>query len=273
MTRFLVGCVIWGAAWWAASGAGAVLRAQDWAKTRLEASPRHQEWVTVKHDTRNVNSFLVFPEVPDKATAVLVIHEIFGLSDWVRSLTDQLAEAGYIALAPDLLSGMAPDGGGTAELGGPDGARRVIATLPPAQITADLNAAVAYLAQLPASNGKVAVCGFCWGGREAFRFATNNDQLRAAFVFYGNGPTAADEVARIACPVYGFYGENDARVNSTIEPSKKLMATAGKKYDPVIYPGAGHGFLRAGEGPDPRPGDVQGRADAWKRWQELLAGL
>src|SRR3954471_725009 len=109
--------------------------AQEWAKARLEQSPRHREWVKVKHGDREVNSYIAYPEVKEKATAVLVIHEIFGLTDWVRGVTDQLAEAGYIAIAPDLLSGIAPGGGGTAELGGNDAATKAIRTLPPQQVT------------------------------------------------------------------------------------------------------------------------------------------
>src|ERR1041385_7419229 len=157
---------------------------QDWAKQKLEKSPRHQEWVKVKNGTRMVNSFIVYPEVKGKATAVVVIHEIFGLTDWVRGVADQLAEAGYIAIAPDLLSGAGPDGGGSKELG-QDGARGVIGKLPPDQITADLNAVAKYVAQLPACNGKVAVAGFCWGGAQTFRYATNNKNLKSAFSFYG----------------------------------------------------------------------------------------
>src|SRR5712691_11026230 len=160
--------------------------AQDWAKARLEKSPRHGEWVKIKHGDRDVNCFLVFPEVKDKATAVVVIHEIFGLTDWVRGVADQLAEAGYIAIAPDLLSGAGPGGGGSAELG-QDGARGVIGKLPPDQITADLNAVASYVAQLPACNGKVAVAGFCWGGAQTFRYATHNKDLKSAFPFYGTG--------------------------------------------------------------------------------------
>src|SRR3989441_12784961 len=114
--------------------------AQDWAKAKLEKSPRHLEWVKVKHGSREVNCFIAYPEVKDKATAVVVIHEIFGLSDWVRGVADQLAEAGYIAIAPDLLSGAAPGGGGTAELGGNDAVTKAIRSLPPPQVTADLNA-------------------------------------------------------------------------------------------------------------------------------------
>src|SRR6266481_2294903 len=162
----------------------AVTPAQDWAKARLEKSPRHLEWVKVKHDNREVNCFIAYPEVKERAPVVLVIHEIFGLSDWVRGVADQLAEAGYIAIAPDLLSGTAPGGGGTAELGGGDAVRKAIASLPPAQVTADLKAAADYVKKLPACNGKVVVAGFYWGGGQAFRFATNENDLEGAFVFY-----------------------------------------------------------------------------------------
>src|SRR5436190_1446105 len=141
-----------------------VASAQDWAKSRLDKSPRHLEWVKVKQGTREVSCFVAYPEVKEKATAVIVIHEIFGLSDWVRGVADQLAEAGYIAIAPDLLSGTAPGGGGTSELGSGDAVRKAISSLPPDQITKDLNAVKDYVAHLPASNGKVAVAGFCWGG-------------------------------------------------------------------------------------------------------------
>src|SRR6266705_4149725 len=199
----------------AASALAAVTApAQDWAKARLEKSPRHQEWVKVKHGPREVNCFIAYPEVKEKATAVLVIHEIFGLSDWVRSVTDQLAEAGYIAIAPDLLSGSAPGGGGTAELGGPDGVRKAIASLPPDQITADLNAVADYVGKLPACNGKVVVGGFCWGGGQTFRFATNRKDIKAAFSFYGPMPEAEADIERIACPVFGFYGGHDMRINA-----------------------------------------------------------
>src|SRR5579863_7932041 len=127
--------------------------AQDWAKAKLEKSPRHGEWVDIKHGKRDVKSFITYPEVKDKATAVVVIHEIFGLSDWARGVTDQLAEAGYIAIAPDLLSGLGPNGGGTAALGDQDAIRKAISSLPPDQITADLNAMVKYVSKLPSCNG------------------------------------------------------------------------------------------------------------------------
>ncbi|TMP98570.1 MAG: dienelactone hydrolase family protein [Verrucomicrobia bacterium] len=244
--------------------------AQDWAKARLEKSPRHLEWVKVKHGDREVNCFIAFPEVKEKATAVVVIHEIFGLSNWVRGVADQFAEAGYIAIAPDLLSGAAPGGGGTAELGGDDAARKAISALSPDQVTADLNAVVDYVAKLPACNGKVAVGGFCWGGGQTFRFATNNRNIKAAFAFYGTGPDKEEEIARINCPVYGFYGGNDERVNASIPKSTELMKKAGKTYEAVTYEGAGHGFMRAGEAPEASEANKKARAESWQRLRDLL---
>lgn len=252
---------------------GALSWGQDWAKARLENSPRHGEWVKVQYGNRTVQAFIVYPEVKEKATAVVVIHEIFGLTDWVRGVADQLAEAGFIAIAPDLLSGMGPKGGGTAELGSGDAVRRAISSLPPDQITKDLDAVVEFVGKLPAANGKVAVAGFCWGGGQTFRFATNNTRIKAAFPFYGSGPTDAAAIARITCPVYGFYGGNDARVNATVPKSVELMKAANKVYEPVTYEGAGHGFMRAGEAPDANAANKKGRADAWQRWLELLKKL
>lgn len=255
---------------------------QDWAKQRADKSPRHQEWVSVKYGGRTVNCFIVYPEVKNKATAVVVIHEIFGMSDWVRSLTDQLAEAGYVAIAPDLLSGMGPKGGGSAEFDR-NGIGQAIRDLPPDQVTGDLNAVADYVAKLPACNGKVAVSGFCYGGSQTFRFATNRPTLKAAFVFYGTGPDDPAAIARIKCPVYGFYGGNDARVNQTIPKSQELMKAAGKTYEPVTYADAGHGFMRAGE--DPTAGEAtpeakaikdankKARDEAWVRWKSILQKL
>lgn len=244
--------------------------AQDWAKERLENSPRHGEWIVVEHDGRKVDAFVVYPEVSEKATAVVVIHEIFGLTDWVRGVADQLAEAGYIAIAPDLLSGAGPEGGNTSSFENVDAARKAIGSLPPDQITKDLNAAVGYVRGLPACNGKVVVTGFCWGGSQTFRFATNNDSIKAALPFYGSGPTSAADIAKIQCPVIGFYGGNDARVNATIPESERLMKEANKSYEAVLYDGAGHGFMRAGEAPDANEANRAGREKAWQRLKEVL---
>ncbi len=257
----LVGAVI---------SAAIIAPAQDWAKARLEKSPRHLEWVKVKQGGREVNCFLAWPEVKGKATAVVLIHEIFGLTDWVRAVADELAAQGYIAIAPDLLSGAAPGGGGTADLGGVEAVRKAISALPPDQITADLNAVADYVARLPAANGKVVVAGFCWGGSQTFRYATNNRDLKGAFVFYGTGPDKESELARISCPVHGFYGGNDERVTATVPATGELMKKIGKTFEAVSYDGAGHGFMRAGEAPDASAANKKAHAAAWKRWLELL---
>jgi len=244
--------------------------AQDFAKQRLENSPRHQEWVAVKYGDRIVHSFLVFPEIEKKATSVVVIHENRGLTDWVRSVADQLAEAGYIAIAPDLLSGSGPQGGKTSDFADSDAAREAISDLSQEQVTADLNAVADHVVKLPAANGKVAVAGFCWGGRQTFAFATNRKNLAAAFVFYGTGPDSINEASKIACPVFGFYGGNDARVNATVPQTASLMKQAGKRFEPVTYDGAGHGFMRAGEEPNASEENRKAREQAWTRWKELL---
>lgn len=247
--------------------------AQDWAKKRLDDSPRHQEWVELKNGNRTVKAFVVYPEVKEKATVVVLIHEIMGLTDWVMSVADQLAEKGYIAITPDFLSGMAPNGGRTVDFPDVGKVREVISMLPSEQVMGDLDAAVAYGAKLPASNGKVAVGGFCWGGTQTFLFATHSKSIVAAFPFYGSGPTDAAAIAKITVPVYGFYGGNDARVNATIPESERLMKAAGKQYEPVLYEGAGHGFMRSGEQPDAQEVNRKGRDAAWKRWLELLSKL
>src|SRR5437762_9335208 len=117
------------------------LLARDWAKARLNKSPRHGEWVEIKSGDRTIKAFVVYSERKDKAPVVLVIHEIFGLSDWVRGLCDQLAETGVIAIAPDLLSGQT--------FADPDGARKAISALPEPQIKADLDATSDYALKFP----------------------------------------------------------------------------------------------------------------------------
>ncbi|HZS25781.1 MAG TPA: dienelactone hydrolase family protein [Candidatus Angelobacter sp.] len=249
----------------------------------MEKSPRHSEWVPLKHGNRTVQAFVVYPEVKHKAPVIIVIHEIFGLTDWARSMADQLAAKGYIAVAPDLLSGMGPKGGGSSEFASTQDAVKAVSALDPDQVTADLNAAADYAKTIPAGNGKIAVAGFCWGGTQSFRFATNRKDLKAAFVFYGQGP---EDVSSITAPVYGFYAGEDSRIGATIPDTKAAMQAAHKKYDPVTYQGAGHGFMRAGENPateaaindtssDPKKHDMavankKARTEAWARWLTLL---
>lgn len=244
----------------------ATASAQDWAKARLEKSPRHGEWVEFKSGERNLKAFVVYPERKEKAPVVLVIHEIFGLTDWVRGVCDQLAENGVIAIAPDLLSGQT-----YADI---DGARKAISALPKEQVKADLSATADYaLTKIPSANGTLAVSGFCWGGGWTFGYASVNPKLKAAYSFYGTAVDNAEDAARIACPVYGFNAEKDERVNATIPKAEELMKAAGKKYEPVIYKGAGHGFMRDGESPTGTPENKKARDDAWERWKQLLAQL
>lgn len=249
----------------------ALVQAQDWAKAKLEKSPRHHEYVKVKSGDREVNCFVAYPEVKDKADAVLVIHEIFGLADWPKLLADELAEAGYIAIVPDLLSGKS--GQSTDTAGDRDAVMKAIRDLPNDQITSDLNSAAQYVTGLPSCTGDLTVCGFCWGGGQAFRYATNNKELKAAFSFYGGFEPSKAEAERIACPVYGFYGGNDNRVNATIPKATSAMKDAGKTYEPVIYETGGHGFMRQGAAPDAREGDVKARTDSWVRWKDTLKRL
>lgn len=248
-----------------------LLTAQEWAKTRLDASPRHHEYVPLKHGNRTVQAFVVYPESKSKAPVVVMIHEIFGLSDWAREMADELAAKGFIVVEPDLLSGFGPKGGGSNEFPDQDAAVKAVSGLDPAIINADLDAAADYGKHLPAANEKLAVAGFCWGGGRSFAFATRRKDLSAAFVFYGPPPS---DFSTITAPVYGFYGGNDARIDATIPDAKTAMQAAGKKYDPVVYEGAGHGFMRAGEDPsNTNPANKTARDQGFERLVKLLNAM
>jgi carboxymethylenebutenolidase len=244
--------------------------AQEIAKQILEQSPRHHEWVAIKQGDREVHSFVVYPEVKERALAVVVIHENRGLTDWVRSVADRIAEAGYIAIAPDLLSGAGPGGGKTGDFPDSDAAKEALYKLDQGQITSDLNAVADYVSGLPAANGKLAVAGFCWGGRQSFHFATSRTDLVASFVFYGTGPDTMEAVNGVTAPVYGFYGGDDARVNKTVPPTAQLMKKAGKSFEPVTYEGAGHAFMRRGEEKEPSEANRKAKVEGWSRWLKIL---
>jgi carboxymethylenebutenolidase len=247
----------------------AAVTAQDWARAKVDKSPRHREWVTVKYGNRKVETFVAYPEAKTNTPVILVIHEIFGHSDWVENVTDEFAAAGYLAISPDLLSGMAPKGGGTREFA-PGEVGREIGKLPPDQITADLNAVADYGLKLPSATKKLFVTGFCYGGSQTFRFATNRPDLAAAMVFYGTAPDK-ESLMRIKAPVFGFYGGTDNRIGATIPDTITNMKDAGKFYEPVTYEGAGHGFMRAGEQPDPTPANAKARDEAWARIKKIMS--
>lgn len=218
------------------------------AKEALEKTPRHGEWsdivlTSAAGASTKIKTFVAFPERKDKAPVVLVIHEVYGLTDWIRATADQLAREGFIAVAPDLLSGMGPGGGGTEAFASRDDAVTTIRTLSPADATARLDAVREWALKLPAANGRSAAIGFCWGGARSFAYATTQPKLDAAVVYYGTSPDAA-ALASLKVPVLGLYGGDDARVNATIDPAKAAVAAAGGTYEVDIYEGAGHGFLR-----------------------------
>jgi len=242
----------------------------DSAAARLESTPRHDEWITIDSAGRALHAYVVYPQSNRKAGAVLVIHENRGLTDWVRSVADRLAERGYIAITPDLLSGAAPNGGRTSDFPTSDAAREAISKLSRDQVMADLANVASYVRTLPSANGKLAVAGFCWGGGRTFDFANVSENISAAFVFYGTGPRDDAGVAGIHGPVYGFYGGADERVNATIETTRAAMTNRGKRYEPVIYEGAGHAFMRLGEEADASEANRKARDEAWARWLTLL---
>lgn len=236
------------------------------AAETLKRSSRHQEWVDVKvpGSADVVKTFVVYPERKEKAPVVVVIHEIFGLTDWIRGVADQLAEDGFIAVAPDLLSGKGPNGGGTEDLG--DKATQVIRTLTPEEVVSKLNAVREHGIKLPASNGKSASIGFCWGGSASFNYAAAQPALNAAVVYYGGSPSDPAAYAKIKAPVLGLYGGNDARVNATIPTAQENMK--GKVYEPHTFEGAGHGFLRQQSGAN--GANMKATEQAWPLTLEFL---
>ncbi len=231
------------------------------AVNRLNASPRHGEWVDVKDGSDTIRSWVVYPERSDKAPVVIVIHEIFGLTDWVRGVADQFAAEGFIAIAPDLLSGKGPDGGNTDSVD-QQGAVQLVRGLDPGEVVRRLNATAKYATALPAATAKYGSVGFCWGGSTSFRYATAQPGLAGAVVYYGTSPDTA-ALAKIQAPVLGLYGGNDARVNTTIPDAEAEMKRLGKSFEKEIYEGAGHGFLRQQDGQ--QGANMKAAKAAWPR--------
>ena len=220
---------------------------EDSAPAVLESSPRHGEWVNVELPGSDVSikTWAVYPERSGKAPIVLVIHEIYGLTEWVRAVADQLAAEGFIAVAPDLLSGIGPNGGGTNAFGSRDEAVKAILSLEPDERNRRLNAVRTYALNIPAGSGRIGSVGFCWGGMASFAYAVDQPNLDAAVVYYGTSPADATDFEQIKAPVLGLYGEDDERVNATISTAEKAMAGLGLSYESIVFSGAGHGFLRA----------------------------
>lgn len=230
----------------AADSAPALPPGEETAKAALERSPRHCEFVDVPQPSggTSIRTWVVYPERKDRAGVVLVIQEVFGLTDWLRSVADQLGREGFIALAPDLLSGLGPGGGGTDSVASRDDAVKLTRGLTPEETQRRLEAVRAYGIRLPAANGKIASMGFCWGGARSFEFAASDPPPQAAVVFYGTSPDSAT-LLRVHAPVLGLYGGDDARVDATIEPARATLKKLRRSYTPHVFEGAGHGFMRA----------------------------
>ncbi|HEY6066841.1 MAG TPA: dienelactone hydrolase family protein [Thermoanaerobaculia bacterium] len=239
------------------------------AKAALDASPRHGEFVDIKLPSGGtpIRTWVVYPERKDKAGVVLVIHEVYGLSDWIRAVADHLAKEGFIAVAPDLISGLGPNGGGTDSVATRDDVVKLVRALSPEEANARLDAVRAWAVAQPAANGKTATVGFCWGGARSFGYAAAQPALDGAVVFYGTSPEAP-ELAKIRAWVLGHYGGDDARVNATILPADEEMRRLRKAYEPHLYPGAGHGFLRQQE--DREGANRKATEQAWPRTVAFL---
>src|SRR4029453_10490934 len=204
-----------------ASGAANLPPSETTAKAALEKSPRHGEYVDVKQAGGGVpiRTWISYPERKDKAGVVIVIQEVFGLTDWLRGVADQLAKDGFIAVAPDMVSGLGPNGGGTDSVASRDDVVKLVRGISPEEAVKRLNAVRDWALTIPAGNGKVATIGFCWGGGRSFAYAAAQPKLDGAIVYYGSSPEAP-ELATVKAPVLGFYGGDDARVNATVAPAE-----------------------------------------------------
>ncbi len=228
----------------------------------LDPVTTHGEWVQIPRGADSVRAYVAYPERKTRAPAVIIIHEIFGLTDWEPTVADRLAAQGYVAIVPDLLSSRWGRSPASADSG-----RKLVAQLRPDDVTADLDAAYAWVNALPAvARDRIGVIGFCWGGGQSFRYATDNPRLKAAVVCYGPPPDSA-ALARIRAPVLGVYGEQDARIDQTIPEVSARMAALGRSYAHDIYPGTGHGFLKPGR----QGSDGPQVARAWERIMAFYA--
>jgi carboxymethylenebutenolidase len=230
------------------------------AKSTLVHSTLRKEFVDLPVGDIKLHTWIEYPQGDGKAPVVIVMQHGPGMDDWQRSLADQLALQGFIAVAADLYSGLGPNGGNFDSFDGSDAAMRASAKLTPDEAIRRYKAAYDYGVKLPRASGKVATLGFCIGGTYSFRFAGEVPEINAAVVFYGTQPSE-EVMAKIKAPVLGFYGEDDARVTSTVEPTVSAMKRLGKSYEPHIYPHGTHGFLEYQD----LGGNPDAATDSWAR--------
>ena len=251
-----------------ASGRNGIPPGEGDARAALDKSPRHGEWVDVPYDGKvQLRTWISYPERSDKAPVILIIHEIFGLSDWIRSVADQFASEGFIAVAPDFISGYGPNGGGSASVSTRDSVVMLIRNVSAEETYKRLDAALTYVSKIPSANGKTATVGFCWGGGRSFGYACIQPKLSAAIVCYGVSPDSS-ELLKLTVPVLGLYGGDDARVGATVPPAFAQVKSLGKTFEYEMFDGAGHGFLRDQEG---RNGaNLKAAQMAWPRMLAFL---
>jgi carboxymethylenebutenolidase len=241
---------------------------EDGAMAALNKSPRHGEWVDIPYDGKtSLRTWISYPERSDKAPVIVIIHEIFGLSDWIRSVADQFASEGFIAIAPDFISGYGPNGGGSASVSTRDSVVMLIRNVSAEETYKRLDATLAFAAKIPSANGKVATVGFCWGGGRSFGYACIQPKLSAAIVYYGVSPDSA-ELVKLNVPVLGLYGGDDARVGATVAPASLEINRLGKTFEYEMFAGAGHGFLRDQSGRD--GANLRATQKAWPRMLAFL---
>lgn len=265
-------------------------KSQAWAAEKIRNSPRRHEWATISLGGRTLKAFVTYPERQRHAPVVLVLHEVFGLTDSTLATADAISAMGYVTVAPDMLSSFAPDGGGTSAFPTVRMAGDFMTVLPDETVDATLNAWTDYATHLPGTDGRLAVVGLSWGGGAAFRYAASSAHsrsLQAVFVFYDVGPPAVTQgpdkfgknkppvsVARIDVPVHGFYPDQDARVMASLPATKEAMAAAGKTFDAVVYPGAEHAYMRIGADPaDGNPANAAAVKASLARLKALLGAL
>lgn len=222
-----------------------------------------ERWDTVEVDGGKMRCYVTAPDAAGPAPAVVVIQHAGGVDSFVRSMTDRIAAAGFVGIAPDLYHREDPNSS--------DDPLTRMGRLRDASIVADVNATIAHLASLPeARAGRLGITGFCMGGRVAYLMAASNPSIKAAVVFYGGnimrpwgeGPAPFDLTGQIQCPLLGLFGEEDGNPDpADVAKLDAELTRLGKTHEFHSYPGAGHAFMSEGR-PSYRPA---ADADAWPR--------
>lgn len=222
----------------------------------LQARIEKSQTVTYKSGADTVSGYLVLPEGAGKRPAIVVIHEWWGLNDWVKEEARKFADQGYVVLAVDLYRGKVATT--------PDEAHEIMRGLPDDRGLRDLQAAFAYLSSRPDVNvDKIGSVGWCMGGSWSIKLAVDQPKLAACIVNYGSLPTDAANIAKIKAPVQGNFGADDRGITAeSVKTFEAAMKAAGKTADIKIYPGAGHAFENPNNKDGYRP---EAAADAWQR--------